>query len=45
MDEQQEFDAALTECAAAELALRLLLADELQGDLSYSEEQIAKRNR
>jgi hypothetical protein len=47
--EQQASDAAYTRCVAQELRLRRLLAeravdvvDELQGDLSYSEQRIAR---
>ena len=49
-NEQQASDAAYTRCVAQELRLRRLLAeksanvvDELQGELSYSEERIAQR--
>lgn len=49
LTEQQQFDAALTRCQAAEIALRRVtaprsdVADEQQGALSYSEEAIRLR--
>jgi hypothetical protein len=48
--EQVASDAAYTRCAAEEIRLRRLLAEraidpaqELQGELSYSEDRIARR--
>ena len=49
-NEQQQADMAWTRCAAEEIRLRRLLAErtegvaeELQGELSYSEERLALR--